>query len=61
MLDNDEASNKGMTSTDANNVEEGTRGTFVPESAPTIRATDRSFDDAFRKMDDASYAIVVGP
>ena len=61
MVANNEASKEGMTSTDANNVEEGTRGTFVPESTPMIRATDRSFDDAFRKVDDASYAIVVGP
>jgi hypothetical protein len=39
MVANNEASKEGMTSTDANSVEEGTRRTLAPEPTPTSCAT----------------------
>jgi hypothetical protein len=33
MQGNNEASKEGMTSTDVNNADKGTRRTFVPETA----------------------------
>ena len=61
MVADNEASKKGTRSPDTNNVEEGTRRTFIPEPTPTTRAMNKSFDDAFRKVDDAGCATAVGP
>lgn len=52
-LANNKASKEGMTSTDTNNVKEGSR-TFVPKRPLRTRAMNRSFDDAFKKVDDVA-------
>jgi hypothetical protein len=52
MVANNVASKEGRTTTDANNIEEGIR-TFAPEPTPTTCATNRSFSDVFRKVNDA--------
>jgi hypothetical protein len=57
MVANNIASKEGKTSADANNVEEGTRRTFTPEPTRTTRAMNRSFGDAFRKVNDARCTI----
>jgi hypothetical protein len=53
MVANGGASKEDMTPTGANSVEKDTSRTFVLEPAPTTHATNCSFNDAFRKVDDA--------
>ena len=43
-----------MTSADANNIEEGSRRTFVPKPPPRTYATTQTFGDAFKKVDDGA-------
>jgi hypothetical protein len=60
MVANNEASKEGMTSTDASNVEE-CRRTFTLEPTPMTRATNRSFGDAFSKVNDACCTTAAAP